>query len=51
MGNLLLILVSHVGAKMTESFAENTVRRVRTLKPAKEESKLLQGSTLKSTTY
>lgn len=51
MGNLLLILVSHVEAKMMESFAENTVRRFRSLKTGEEESKLLQGSTRKSTTY
>lgn len=50
-GNLLLFIVSHVVVKMTESFAVNTVNRFRSQKTGEEESKLLQGSTPRSTAY
>ena len=44
-------LLSHVGVKMAESFAANTVSRFRSPKTGQEESKLLQGSIPKSTAY
>ena len=44
-------LLSHVGVKMAESFAANTVSRFRSPKTGSEESKLLQGSIPKSTAY
>ena len=50
-GILLLFVVSHVVAKMAESFAANKEIRFRSPKTGEEESKLLQGSILKSTAY
>ena len=50
-GILLLFVGSHVGVKMAESFAANTVSRFRSPKTGEGESKLLQGSIPKSTTY
>ena len=50
-GNLLLFVVNHVGVKMAESFAANTVSRFRSPKTGEEESKLLKGSIPKSTAY
>ena len=44
MAKLLLFVVSHVGVKMAESFATNTVSRFRSLKTGDEEPNLLQGS-------
>ena len=46
-GNLLLFVVTHVGVKMAESFAANTVSCFRSPKTGEEEPKLLQGSILK----
>ena len=50
-GILLLFVVTHVVAKMAESFAANNEIRFRSPKTGEEESKLLQGSILKSTAY
>ena len=51
MGLLLLFVVSHVAVKMALSFATNTVSRFRSPKTGEEESKLLDGSSPKSTAY
>ena len=51
MGNLLLFVVSHVVVKMAESSAANTVSSCHSPKTGEEESKLLQGSILKSAAY
>ena len=48
---MLLFVVSHVRVKMVESFAANTVSRLRQPKTREEESKLLQGIISKSTPY
>ena len=52
-GLLLLFVVSHVVVKMAQSFAANTVSRLnfRFPKTGEEESKLLDGSSPKSTAY
>ena len=51
MAKLLLFVVSHVGVKMAESFATNTVSRFRSPKTGDEEPNLLQGSIPQSTAY
>ena len=51
MGILLLFVVSHVVAKMAESFAANTESRFRSPKTGEEESKLLEDSIPKLTAY
>ena len=50
-GILLLFVVSHVVVKMAESYVANTESRFYSPKTGEEESKLLQGSIPKSTTY
>ena len=50
-GVLLLFSVSHVVVKMAESFAANNESGFRSPKTGEDESKLLQGSILKSTAY
>ena len=49
--NLLLFITSHVGVKMTESFAAITISHFHFPKTGEEESKSLQGSIPKSTAY
>ena len=50
-GLLLLLVVSHVVVMMALSFATNTVSRFRSPNTGEEESKLLDGSSPKSTAY
>ena len=50
-GILLLFVVNLVVLKMAESFAANNENRLHSPKTGEEESKLLQGSILKSTAY